>query len=85
MLAKVSDFYDQEVDNSVKALTSMIEPCLIVVMGGMVGFIAISIMAPIFKLIGSYQLAITAVSDCDLTAVRLREERDMRDVEVSES
>ena len=53
MLSKVSDFYDQEVDNSVKALTSMIEPCLIVVMGGMVGFIAISIIAPIFKLIGS--------------------------------
>jgi len=53
MLAKVSDFYDQEVDNAVKGLTSMIEPCLIVVMGGLVGFIAISIMAPIFKLISS--------------------------------
>jgi type IV pilus assembly protein PilC len=53
MLSKVSDFYDQEVDNAVKALTSMIEPCLIVVMGGLVGFIAISIMAPIFKLISS--------------------------------
>ncbi len=53
MLSKVSDFYDQEVENSVKALTSMIEPCLIVGMGGIVGFIAISIMAPIFKLISS--------------------------------
>jgi len=53
MLAKVSDFYDDEVDNAVKGLTSMIEPCLIVVMGGLVGFIAISIMAPIFKLISS--------------------------------
>jgi type IV pilus assembly protein PilC len=53
MLAKVSDFYDQEVENAVKALTSMIEPCLIVMMGGIVGFIAISIMAPIFKLISS--------------------------------
>ncbi|MEN6356781.1 MAG: type II secretion system F family protein [Armatimonadota bacterium] len=53
MLAKVSDFYDQEVDNAVKGLTSMIEPCLIVMMGGLVGFIAISIMAPIFKLISS--------------------------------
>ncbi len=53
MLTKVSDFYDQEVDNAVKGLTSMIEPCLIVVMGGIVGFIAISIMAPIFKLISS--------------------------------
>jgi type IV pilus assembly protein PilC len=53
MLLKVSDFYDQEVDNAVKALTSMIEPCLIVVMGGIVGFIAISIMAPMFKLISA--------------------------------
>lgn len=53
MLSKVSDFYDQEVDNSVKALTSLIEPCLIVVMGGIVGFIAVSIMAPIFKMISS--------------------------------
>jgi type IV pilus assembly protein PilC len=53
MLAKVSDFYDQEVENAVKALTSMIEPCLIVMMGGIVGFIAISIMSPIFKLISS--------------------------------
>ncbi|MCE5200229.1 MAG: type II secretion system F family protein [Armatimonadota bacterium] len=53
MLSKVSDFYDQEVDNAVKALTSMIEPCLIVMMGGIVGFIAISIMSPIFKLISS--------------------------------
>lgn len=53
MLAKVSDFYDQEVENAVKALTSMIEPCLIVMMGGIVGFIAVSIMAPIFKLISA--------------------------------
>jgi len=53
MLVKVSDFYDQEVDSAVKALTSLIEPCLIVFMGGIVGFIAISIMAPIFKLVSS--------------------------------
>lgn len=53
MLGKVSDFYDAEVDNSVKALTSLIEPLLIISMGGLVGFIAISIMAPIFKLISS--------------------------------
>ncbi|MFQ3548378.1 MAG: type II secretion system F family protein [Armatimonadota bacterium] len=53
MLTKVSDFYDMEVDNAVKALTSLIEPVLIVMMGGLVGFIAVSIMAPIFKLISS--------------------------------
>jgi type IV pilus assembly protein PilC len=53
MLSKVSDFYDKEVENAVKALTSLIEPALIVVLGGIVGFIAISIMAPIFKLVSS--------------------------------
>lgn len=53
MLAKVSDFYDKEVENAVKALTSLIEPVLIVVLGCVVGFIAVSIMAPIFKLISS--------------------------------
>ena len=53
MLSKVSDFYDSEVENAVKTLTSLIEPCLIVTMGGIVGFIAVSIMAPIFKLISN--------------------------------
>ena len=53
MLIKVSDFYDQEVDATVKGLTSMIEPILIVFMGVLVGFIAISIMAPMFKLVSS--------------------------------
>jgi type IV pilus assembly protein PilC len=53
MLNRVAGFYDKEVDASVKALTSLIEPMLIIVMGGVVGFIAISIMSPIFKLIGS--------------------------------
>lgn len=53
MLAKVADFYDSEVDMAVKTLTSLIEPLLIVMMGGLVGFIAVSIMGPIFKLVSS--------------------------------
>ena len=53
MLVKVSEFYDQEVDAAVKGLTSMIEPMLIVIMGVIVGFIAISIMAPMFKLVSA--------------------------------
>ena len=53
MLVKVSDFYDQEVDAAVKGLTSMIEPMLIVFMGVIVGFIAISVMAPMFKLVSN--------------------------------
>lgn len=55
MLVKVADFFDDEVDNAVKGLTSMIEPALIVIMGGIVGFIAISIMAPIFKIVNNIQ------------------------------
>ena len=53
MMVKVADFYDQEVDAVVKGLTSLIEPILIVFMGCVVGFIAISIMAPMFKLVSS--------------------------------
>jgi len=53
MLAKVADFYDQEVDAVIKGLTSMLEPMLIVFMGVIVGFIAISVMSPIFKLVSS--------------------------------
>ena len=53
MLVKIGDFYDQEVEQTVKGLTSMIEPMLIIFMGGIVGFIAISVMTPIFKLVNS--------------------------------
>lgn len=53
MLVKVGDFYDQEVESTVKGLTSMIEPMLIIFMGVIVGFIAISVMTPIFKLVNS--------------------------------
>lgn len=53
MLVKVGDFYDSEVEATVKGLTSMIEPMLIIFMGCIVGFIAISVMTPIFKLVNS--------------------------------
>lgn len=51
MLVKVGDFYDSEVESTVKGLTSMIEPMLIIFMGGIVGFIAISVMTPVFTLV----------------------------------
>lgn len=50
MLAKVSDFYDQEVDDTVSALTSLIEPILIIVMGVAVGGILISLYLPMFNI-----------------------------------
>jgi type IV pilus assembly protein PilC len=50
MLGKVSDFYNREVDDMVSALTSLIEPLLIVVMGITVGGILIALYLPIFNL-----------------------------------
>ncbi|HRJ27245.1 MAG TPA: type II secretion system F family protein [Fimbriimonadaceae bacterium] len=53
MLVKVGDFYDTEVESTVKGLTSMIEPVLIIFMGVIVGFIAISVMSPVFSIVNS--------------------------------
>ncbi len=53
MLEKVADFYDAEVDAKVKALTSLIEPVMIIFIGVIVGFIVISMYLPIFKLYDS--------------------------------
>jgi type IV pilus assembly protein PilC len=50
MLEKIADFYDAEVDAKVKALTSLIEPIMITVVGVVVGFIVISMYLPIFSL-----------------------------------
>lgn len=50
MLTKVADFYEAEVDAKVKALTSLLEPVMIVFVGGAVGFIVISMYLPIFSL-----------------------------------
>lgn len=50
MLSKVADFYDREVDAMVNAMTSLIEPLLIVVMGVTVGGILISLYLPMFNL-----------------------------------
>lgn len=48
MLMKVADFYEDEVEQAVKALTSIIEPLMIVVLGGMVGSILVAMYLPIF-------------------------------------
>lgn len=53
MLEKVANFYDEEVDATLKALTSLIEPLMIVGLGLIVGFIAISVISPIYSLVGS--------------------------------
>ncbi|MES1025736.1 type II secretion system F family protein [Gloeocapsa sp. BRSZ] len=53
MLMKVADFYEDEVEQAVKALTSILEPLMIVVLGGMVGLILLSMYLPMFKVFES--------------------------------
>jgi type IV pilus assembly protein PilC len=52
MLAKIADFYDEEVDAAVSALTSIIEPVIIVLMGIVIGGILIAMYMPMFDIIG---------------------------------
>ncbi|MCB0921740.1 MAG: type II secretion system F family protein [Actinobacteria bacterium] len=49
MLHKISDFYDQEVEATTEALTSLIEPIMIAVVGGIVGAMIVALYMPIFK------------------------------------
>jgi len=53
MLSKVADFYDAEVDQAVENLTNAMEPIIMVVLGGIVGFLVISMYLPIFQLAGT--------------------------------
>lgn len=53
MLSKIADFYEDQVDASVKSLTSILEPVMLVAVGGMVGFIVISMYLPLFKVYDS--------------------------------
>ena len=50
MLEKIADFYDDEVDSAVTALTSLLEPALMVFLGVTIGFIVIAMYLPIFKM-----------------------------------
>ncbi len=51
MLGKIADFYEDQVDAAVAGLTSLIEPLLIVFLGFVIGFIAISMFLPLFKMV----------------------------------
>jgi type IV pilus assembly protein PilC len=54
MLNKIADFYDEEVDEAVAALTSIIEPVIIVFMGIVIGGILIAMYLPMFDIIGKF-------------------------------
>jgi type IV pilus assembly protein PilC len=50
MLGKIADFYDEEVDTAVEALTSALEPILMVFLGGVIGFVVVAMYLPIFQM-----------------------------------
>jgi type IV pilus assembly protein PilC len=52
MLMKVADFYEAEVDATLQSLTAALEPIMIVFLGGVVGFIVISMFMPLIAIIG---------------------------------
>lgn len=53
MLNKTADFYDEEVEQAIQTLTSMLEPLMIIVMGVVIGFMVIALMLPLY---GSYDI-----------------------------
>jgi len=55
MLNKIADFYDEEVDEAVSALTSVIEPIIIVFLGVVIGGIMIAMYLPMFDIIGKFK------------------------------
>jgi type IV pilus assembly protein PilC len=55
MLNKIADFYDEEVDAAVSALTSLLEPALMVFLGITIGFVVVAMYLPIFKMAGAIE------------------------------
>jgi type IV pilus assembly protein PilC len=55
MLQKIADFYEDEVDVAVAAMTSLIEPIMMVFLGGVVGGLIVAMYLPIFELAGNIQ------------------------------
>ena len=53
MLEKIADFYDKEVDAAVEALTSMLEPLLMLFLGGTIGGLVVAMYLPIFSMAGA--------------------------------
>ena len=55
MLMKIADNYDEEVDVAVQSLTRLIEPLMVLVLGGMIGTIVVAMFLPLVKMIESLQ------------------------------
>ena len=55
MLQKIADFYEEEVDVAVSAMTAMMEPIMMVFLGGIVGGLIVAMYLPVFELAGNIQ------------------------------
>jgi len=55
LLEKISDFYDREVRDTVDRLTSLVEPMLIIILGCLIGLVIISVLLPVFTMVGGVQ------------------------------
>ena len=53
ILAKLAEFFEEEVGNATKNLASVIEPVLMLVIGAVVGFFAISMVQPMYSMLGA--------------------------------
>lgn len=53
MLSKIADFYDDEVETAVKALSSLVEPLLMVILGGIIAVLVVAMYLPIFSMAGN--------------------------------
>ncbi len=53
MLGKIADFYDDEVDEAVNNMTEMIEPAMMVFLGGTIGTLVVAMYLPIFSMAGA--------------------------------
>lgn len=54
ILATLSTFYESEIDAAIKTMVTLIEPVMLIILGGLVGFIALSVLVPIYQLIGQF-------------------------------
>lgn len=54
LLLNLADFYEEQIDNTLKTLTSLVEPILLVIVGLLIGGMAISVVVPIYQLIGTF-------------------------------
>ena len=54
VLSKVAEFYEDEVENAVDTLSTLLEPLIMVVLGTLVGGIVVALYLPIFKLAGTF-------------------------------